>query len=407
MRKLSQSKHIAAAPAIPSTPAKELSCQKQVTPPSVQEAPVMTNGTDRVSKLMAKKAERKAKKLAESTADEPVQATVAPPEVKVEPSEESIPVRCQISDDDTSPSGNDAESTHSLTTQEPADAPSVTSDSDASPAVAAADSSSPTFQQSEQQQAGADANSEAVDEPTIGVAACLNFDDIMSDSDSEAEAEAENTMLDCTLFTQAANQPPVAPVMWCSAPDGPIDGWMAVAVPTECAPEGAFDGLWTNQAEERILIDKLEIMFESGVTWCMEMHSAASLSVVVDGSQIYAELDSSGANLIWSDGDIWTFCGKATESASNDENQAITAEAAAGMMMTFLPDSATYAVDSFPDQQMYPMYQELDMPPPSTWVPREKKIDEWEICWDLKKKGWCPRGANCEWYHPEESAAFF
>merc|ERR1719217_1226555 len=92
-----------------------------------------------------------------------------------------------------------------------------------------------------------------------------------------------------------------------------IEGWVAVAVPTECVPPGAFDGLWKNNADEKILIEKLEIMFESGVTWYMEMHSLTTLSVEVDGEKVDAELDSTGEKLFWSEGDVWTFLGGVEE----------------------------------------------------------------------------------------------
>merc|ERR1719443_1074385 len=89
-------------------------------------------------------------------------------------------------------------------------------------------------------------------------------------------------------------------------------------MPAECAPPGAFDGLWKNMADEKILIEKLEIMFESGVTWQMEMHSLTKISVEIDGENVDGELDGSSGNLLWSDGDVWTFHGHAQEIQANE-----------------------------------------------------------------------------------------
>jgi len=110
-----------------------------------------------------------------------------------------------------------------------------------------------------------------------------------------------------------------APIMWCRpgmVDETQIEGWVAVAVPIECAPAGAFDGLWTNDADEKILIEQLEIMFESGVSFSMQMHSVRCISVTLNSRQLYAELDSTGTQLVWTDGDVWVFHGRADNGRS-------------------------------------------------------------------------------------------
>merc|ERR1711968_195278 len=96
--------------------------------------------------------------------------------------------------------------------------------------------------------------------------------------------------------------------------------WVPVAMPIECAPTGTLDGRWMNRDGERILIERLEIMFESGVVWNMDMHSPTQISVEIDGAKFDAELDESGEQLIWSDGDIWDFHGRVEDSAQPQES---------------------------------------------------------------------------------------
>jgi len=252
------------------------------------------------------------------------------------------------------------------------------------------------------------------------LALAMNFDNIESDSDSEmgfvqiasgqvAMPEASQNLLEISN----------APLMW---PSTTVDEqwvepqieWMAVAVPTECAPSGACDGLWKNSADEKILIEKLEIMFESGVTWEMQMHSLTNVSVEVNGEQIYAELDLSGGRLFWSDGDVWTFFGQAGD-ASECTPQAVTE---LPIMM-----SPTAAMEVPCMMMPFAMEESCSMPfhDDATWMPcmMESPIamqdvpafqciptnaEECEVCWDFAKKGWCPWGAKCEWYHPAPEA---
>lgn len=239
----------------------------------------------------------------------------------------------------------------------------------------------------------------------------VNFDDVASDTDSDASCvlnSHEGISTPDELESPSSMSNP--PVMWCSLPQGPgsfdensqfpmmmpqIEGWVAVAVPTECAPPGAFDGLWKNNADEKILIEKLEIMFESGVTWYMEMHSLTTLSVEVDGEKVDAELDSTGEKLFWSDGDVWTFFGRVEEDPPQCAPCAPQpVPELPCMMMPFLPENMPLA--------------EVAMPLESEWVPDvPKPAEKWEICWDWSKKGWCPRGCNCEWYHPMPETPMF
>jgi hypothetical protein len=199
-----------------------------------------------------------------------------------------------------------------------------------------------------------------------------------------------------------------APVKWSDVTNGTVDQtamphveWMAVAVPTECAPGGACDGLWKNGADERILIEKLDIMFESGVTWKMEMHSLTSISVEVNGETNHAELDMHGGRLLWDDDDVWTFYGQAGDT-SPCTPQPVTelpcmmsptgANTVPYTMMPFFPKSPTPAPQ---DSLMQPQYQCI--PTTGSW---NAPADNWEVCWDWSNKGWCKKGAQCKWYHP-------
>lgn len=231
-------------------------------------------------------------------------------------------------------------------------------------------------------------------------AARINFDDIESDSESDVECinHPANVapMLDTT---QSCDEIQNAPIMWCnpsmmtdsSSIPMQIEGWMPVAVPADCAPPGAFDGLWKNDAGEKILIEGLEIMFESGVAWEMEMHSCSSMSVKLNGEPVYGELDSSGEQLLWTDGDVWTFFGRAQTDSSP--------EAVPEVPCVMMP------VMTQPDEVAMPSMMPVMLPEEMICMPANG--EKWETCWDWAKKGWCPRGMNCEWYHPAPEAAFF
>jgi hypothetical protein len=235
----------------------------------------------------------------------------------------------------------------------------------------------------------------------------VNFDDIVSDSGSEV---SDGNMQEQVATPEELYLPESsnAPSMWCNLPQSPshidevspshammpqMEGWVAVAVPTECAPPGPFDGLWKNTADERILIEKLEIMFESGVTWVMEMHSLTRLSVEVDGEKVYGDLDSSAGQLHWSDGDVWVFFGMAQDTVQPVVDVIPELPCQPCMMLPFAPEAM-------------PLVDHMSMPSPNNQcIPTN--AENWEICWDWKKKGWCPRGGQCEWYHPAPETSFF
>merc|ERR1719387_2881650 len=104
------------------------------------------------------------------------------------------------------------------------------------------------------------------------------------------------------------------------------------------------------------------------------MHSMNEISVEVDGEEHRAEFDGCG-KLTWSDGDVWMFmCHSPTAAAT-------------GMMPCM----------TMPFMQCEPCEEPVRMP---SQLPPQS-AEKWEICWDWKKKGWCPRGAKCDWYHPE------
>lgn len=250
------------------------------------------------------------------------------------------------------------------------------------------------------------------DSPCIDAVCSVNFDNII-DCDNVSERSFGNikTPSEPDSLPQHAG----APVMWCSMPQSPsgadgnstfpvmgpqIGGWMAVAMPAECAPAGALDGLWVNDANERILIDKLKIMFDSGITWDMTMHSLTEISVMVDDEKFTAELDNSGCRLLWSDGDVWTFSGQAQQ--PSEESQQWTPEAMSELPCMSPGDLSAFSCMMVP---IFPENAQLPPPPKNQVIPRDAK--KWEICWDWKKKGCCPRGASCDWYHPAPESHIF
>jgi len=223
---------------------------------------------------------------------------------------------------------------------------------------------------------------------------------LISDRMDSGESDASTTASEQNYCStpQTLN----APLKWSDVTHGTIDHsammsqveWMAVAVPTECAPGGACDGLWKNGADEKILIEKLDIMFESGVTWEMEMHSLTNISVEVNGQTTHAELDMSGGRLLWNDGDVWTFYGQAGDTSTGTPQPVSQlpcmmsptgATKVPYTMMPFFPKSPTVS-------------QEASMRPEYQCTPTD--VENWEVCWDWTKKGWCKKGLQCKWYHP-------
>jgi len=248
-------------------------------------------------------------------------------------------------------------------------------------------------QQDEHEHSHTDHSSEPMegDKAQAGV----NWGDIESDTDSEADEDPDEHP---SARHEAHNKSEMisAPVMWCSSPTNAmahVEGYMAVTLPKECAPPGAFDGLWKSKADEKILIEQLEIMFESGVVWDMEMHSLTEISVTIDGEKIYGERDITGQELLWSNGDKWFFFGEASPRAQDAlpcSPGSITELPC--MMMPFVPGG-------------FPVTQDMTMPPRSEWIPRQELPGQWDVCWDWGKKGWCARGADCTWYHPMPEAS--
>jgi hypothetical protein len=190
--------------------------------------------------------------------------------------------------------------------------------------------------------------------------------------------------------------------VWCGA-DEPefisnevhIEGWIPVAVPAHLAPPGAFDGLWKNSREERIVIDHSEVIFEDGEKWAIHQHSATNISVYVRDEEFTADLDPETHCLQWSDGDVW-MCEGLTKS---QQHWAAVASAPQD------PDSPHMLWEGaqLTGEQYFPMeFPVADgaVLPKSMAIPADAQ--DWEICWDWSKKGWCPRGAACDWYHPAQ-----
>jgi hypothetical protein len=285
--------------------------------------------------------------------------------------------------------------------------------------------------------------------------AAIDWDLIESDDEEE-------------LVHPCSPQENSAPVLWCGVPQGACaDGYMAVAIPIECAPPGALDGFWKNASGEDISIERLKIAFKSGVTWDMKMHSPTKISVFLGDQEFEAELDSQGEHLHWSDGDVWTFAGQNQVAAPQDlqpqpqvyhdtaqpqnfelqhaqmeqplqqqqwdyptwEEQPIqmapqleahwnchNSMASPLMDNSVMGDATMLVTDCLPLAQVdcCPVFVEQSMMVPQNQVVPQD-AEKWEICWDWKKKGWCPRGCECEWYHPSaespcqpcESTIFF
>lgn len=245
---------------------------------------------------------------------------------------------------------------------------------------------------------------EVLSEPEVVMAPLENeeVEEIESDNDDalvSSPAEGISTPEVCLTPRDSA------PVMW-SQLDSPAvsenvvdpqmiapEGWMAVAVPIEYAPPGPFDGIWTNGLDERIEIDHSEIIFENGTRWVMQVQSMTDFAVDVGGEEFCAELDLDAQKLTWNDGDVWTMVGQ-TPHQKNWEASKDNTEVPCIPLWEGEP--AFFPVETMP---MEPI-----SPPP---MPKNMMIPEdaanWEVCWDWKKKGWCPRGDGCDWYHPMQS----
>jgi hypothetical protein len=171
-----------------------------------------------------------------------------------------------------------------------------------------------------------------------------------------------------------------------------IEGWMPILVPAEHAPPGAFDGIWTNNAGERIVIEHSEITFDSGVQWAINMRSMTNISVDVEDEEFEAELDPETRCLKWSDGDVWTCVGQ-----TENQQQWANVTQPDPDVPCLLWEGAQVTGEPFL------MPPEMPPPPLNTQIPED--AENWEICWDWKKKGWCPRGIACDWYHPCQAQA--
>jgi hypothetical protein len=192
--------------------------------------------------------------------------------------------------------------------------------------------------------------------------------------------------------------PEAEPSTWCMPQVPQIEGWVAVAVPAEFAPPGApgpFDGLWTNRAEERIVIDHDEILFEGGMQWVANMMSVTSFSVFLGEEEFTAELDMASHTLSWSDGDVWSCVGQ-----TDCQQRWAAAREAEGMPPVLFEGEQYFQMAPMPAQPAMVLEAPVDLPK-NQLIPQDAK--SWEVCWDWAKKGWCKRGSACEWYHPPQN----
>jgi hypothetical protein len=166
-----------------------------------------------------------------------------------------------------------------------------------------------------------------------------------------------------------------------------VEGWIPVILPAEQAPPGPFDGIWKNQAQERIEINHSDIVFESGEKWMLQMLSPTSLCVHFGDEEFQAELNPESLTLSWNDGDLWM-------RMDQTENQKQWAVAS--------PQNADVPCLLWEGAQLTGEHFFEESTPVVNKIPDDAQ--EWEICWDWSKKGWCSR-KDCEWYHPEQLAS--
>mmetsp|Transcript_8802 Transcript_8802/g.16072 ORF Transcript_8802/g.16072 Transcript_8802/m.16072 type:complete len:595 (-) Transcript_8802:54-1838(-) len=185
-------------------------------------------------------------------------------------------------------------------------------------------------------------------------------------------------------------------------PEVQVDGWVPVAIPVEylqTANEGTtihpacfFNGFWQNSRNETIMIEGAELKFENGPVWVMKEHNLNGFSVEVGGDVYHAEIAVGGQQLLWSDGDIWNCIGRLQHAPPplwiQEQSELDSIMMAAEGYMP--PASDLVCVDNMPA---------MLAAVPQANMESEDAEDDWEECWDWKKKGWCPRGENCEWKH--------
>lgn len=178
--------------------------------------------------------------------------------------------------------------------------------------------------------------------------------------------------------------------------------WVPVAIPIEylqAAEEGTaihpacfFNGFWQNSNSETIMIDGAELKFENGPVWTMKESNLNGFTVEVAGEEYRAEVAIGGQQILWSDGDIWTCVGRLQNEPSplwfQDQSE-LESIMRAGEGYIASP-SEMICMDDVPTMLM-------SAPQLSSENLQE---DDWEECWEWKKKGWCRRGADCEWKHP-------
>lgn len=264
---------------------------------------------------------------------------------------------------------------------------------------------------------------------------------VEASTEEEAEGAVENTSDDDTgsdwPTVPVASTPDVTPrhssppqQLWCPSamPEAAglpqtVDRWIPVAVPLvdaegkpvpgmpliqlqEPLPDtGSYlDGVWQNLEGEVITIEGVGARFDTGAMWTMQLNSpdeAPGCSVELDGQMFHAELSMNGQELHWNDGDVWACIGSPTQQPWCGAVQ----EADQPPEGPWMEDPSQCMV--WPQEQFALPCGEDPLCPPGPFADSEKprpkywKDDaQWEVCWDWRK-GRCPRGAACEWRHPE------
>lgn len=245
---------------------------------------------------------------------------------------------------------------------------------------------------------------------TDSVSEILNAD---SKSPSEHEAE-ESGAYGITTPQSTPDMTPrnydSTPMQWCGMetepicdmqldhgipPEAQVEGWVPVAIPVEyfqavqegeaVCPVTFIDGYWQNGAGENIYIDGSDIAFENGPMWRMKDRNFNGFIIELNGEDYYAEVGAGGHQITWSDGDLWTRVDVQMQpepmwiqDPCQYENMMMPAEA-------FLANPEMICMPAMEDQKFQ--------------TGEKAEEEDWEVCWEFSKSGWCRKGDRCEWKH--------
>jgi len=184
-----------------------------------------------------------------------------------------------------------------------------------------------------------------------------------------------------------------------SQPDFQVEAWVPVAIPLEYVTVSSdgetilsacfFNGFWQNNQNERVMIEGVELRFESGPVWLMKEQNFHGFTVELNGVEYMAEIVAGGQQIIWSDGDIWTCIGRFQHERSplwiSDPSQLECIMCASDTSVTAPSEKVS-----------------VDDVAASAGEAANGLDDEsnWDVCWEWSKSQWCRKGAACKWKHP-------